>query len=98
MKKFNEDLHQLRLNGATIVEDMMDEMNDLVPRLALDEHQENSLFAVTEKGVEETTRLFNNGIRVDTRFQELMEQLANVDFNDNTDSSQLGTLLSNLMK
>ncbi len=98
LKKFNEDLHQLRLNGATIVEDMMDEMNDLVPRLALDEHQENSLFAVTEKGVEETTRLFNNGIRVDTRFQELMEQLANVDFNDNTDSSQLGTLLSNLMK
>jgi len=78
MEKINVDLHQLRLDGATIVEDMMERMDELVPLLALKEDEEKALLQITEKGIEQTTALFSKGIRVDEKFVELIQQLYGV--------------------
>lgn len=75
MENINNDLHVLRLEGAAIVEDMLEKITDLVPQLALQEAEENQLLTITETGVEQTMALYKRGIRVDERFIRLIEQL-----------------------
>jgi len=67
--------HALRVEGASIVEDMSDEIHELVLGLALTEKQEKGLEAIAERGVERTTALFNRGIGLDEHFAALAAQL-----------------------
>lgn len=87
MENINNDLHVLRLDGAAIVEDMMDKMTYLVPHLALKEDEENQLLEITEKGVANTMALYKKGIRVDERFVKLIEQLFAAIDEDNDEES-----------
>lgn len=75
IENLNNDMHQLRLDGATIVEDMKEQLEDIVPGLELKEEQENHLFNITDSGIENTTELFRKGIKVDDKFTEIIKKL-----------------------
>lgn len=75
MDSLRTGYHRMRVEGATIVEDMADEINNLVLGLALTEKQERGLLAVADKGVQRTTDLFNRGIGIDEHFAKIAAQL-----------------------
>lgn len=76
--KLSQDMHQLRVSGATIFEDMMEKMDALIPRLGLEEAQENAILGISEEGVAKTNALFSNHLQVDSQFVELIDQLKKV--------------------
>jgi CheY-like chemotaxis protein len=86
-EQLNANMHQLRLAGAAVVEDMMDRMDDLVPRLGLEEGQEIALLDITERGVQQTTELFSSHLKVDSKFVALISQLQNVYENKDIEST-----------
>lgn len=75
IETLNKDMHQLRLEGANIVEDMKDQLDNIVATMGLDEEQENSIFTVTDDGIEKTTELFSKGIKMDEEFSSIISKL-----------------------
>ena len=67
--------HELRLEGAAIVEDIKDQTDELIPSLALTEEHEDALQSITETGVNKTINMFNKGIGLDSKFAKLTHQL-----------------------
>lgn len=78
MEELRTRYHQMRVEGAAIVEDMADEINQLVLGLGLTAKQENSLESIADRGVVRTTELFNRGIGIDESFAKIATQLAEV--------------------
>ncbi len=67
--------HTLRLEGASIVEDIKDSSDELILSLGLTEAQEMALQNITEQGVSKTVAMFNKGIGIDAKFNSLTQQL-----------------------
>lgn len=77
MQKLNRDMHGMRMEGATIVEDMKEAIETLVHRMHLTITDETDLLAITDGGLAKTIQLFNKGIQLDGTFYELIKQLHN---------------------
>lgn len=77
MQKLNRDMHGMRMEGATIVEDMKEAIETLVHRMHLTITDETDLLAITDGGLAKTIELFNKGIQLDGAFYELVKQLHN---------------------
>ena len=75
MEDIRSAYHELRLEGASIVEDIKDHTDELILSLALTEEQESAIQSVTEAGVNKTINMFNKGIGLDTKFAKLNHQL-----------------------
>lgn len=93
----NENMATLRTQGATIVEDMMEQMDDLLPKLGLEEGQENSLMTITEGGVEKTTALFNQEIKVDSKFMDLIGRLRQICDEENIDGNKIKDVFKEIL-
>lgn len=87
IENLNADMHTLRVNGATIVEDMKEQLENIVPLLELEEDQENSIFNVTDSGIEKTTELFRKGIKMDEEFTSIINKLT-TSLNSDTNTEQ----------
>ena len=75
MDELRNSYHTLRLEGASIVEDIKDCSDDLIFSLGLTEPQETALQNITEQGVSKTVAMFNKGIGIDSKFNSLTQQL-----------------------
>ena len=93
----NNSMSTLREQGATIVEDMMEHMDELLPRLGLEEGQENALMQITEGGVEKTTTLFNQEIKVDSKFMNLIERLRAICEEENIDGDKMKSVFNEIL-
>ena len=75
MDAIRQSYHTLRVEGASIVEDIKDKTDELVLNLGLTEAQETALIEIPEEGVTKTVNLFNKGIGIDSKFEKLTHQL-----------------------
>jgi DNA-binding response OmpR family regulator len=78
MEVMNTNFHGLRAEQAKIVDHMMARIEDLIPRLGLQESQEETLLNITRETTEGSTNLFNEGLKLNDEFTETMKQLQQV--------------------
>lgn len=93
----NKNMSTLREQGATIVEDMMEQMDELLPKLGLEEGQEDSLMSITEAGVEKTTALFNQEVKVDSKFIDLIGRLRVICEEGNIDGDKMKDVFKEIL-
>lgn len=91
--QLNEGHAQLRSASYNIVEDMSQRLSDVIPRLGLEEYQENSIFKIAEACVTRTRELYDQSSLVDQQFAALMLQLAEIDDENELSARQLMALL-----
>jgi len=96
MEKINLSYAGLRGESYAIVEDMMDKLNELVPRLGLEEYQETSILDIAEACVARTREMYDKGIIFDHTFAHLIKQLTRVVSNGDTESIQFKQLIARL--
>ncbi len=78
MNEIRKAYHHLRVDGARIVEDLKDDVDDLIIGFGLTLPQEEALTQITEKGISKTSALFNSGIGIDSSFERLINKLNEV--------------------
>lgn len=91
--QLNDGHAQLRSASYNIVEDMSQRLSDVIPRLGLEEYQENSIFKIAEACVTRTRELYDQSSLVDQQFTALMQQLAEIDDGNELSAQQLMALL-----
>lgn len=92
----NEAYHELRLKQATIVEQLMDRVEELIPRMGLQESHETELLGIVQACVDETNRLFNQGLRLDEQFTGLLKELNEVSSRHGFSSEGFSRLIKKL--
>lgn len=75
MDELRRGYHAMRMEGATIVEDMVQAIENLTMGLALTVNQETALTSIGEQGLRRTNELFDRGIGIDSAFSKLQVQL-----------------------
>lgn len=78
MDNMNQNFQNLASEQAKIIDQMMSELEDLIPRLGLVENQEQALMAITQNTIGQTTTLFNEGLRLNEDFSQTLKQLQQV--------------------
>ena len=75
MEELRSGYHAMRVEGAAIVEDMVQAIENLTMGLALTGKQETALISIGERGLHRTIELFDRGIGIDSTFGKLQAQL-----------------------
>jgi len=96
LRKLNGDIRQLRGDSYQIVEDMSRQINDVVPRLGLEEYQENSIFKITESCVTRTRDRYDASTLIDENFAQLVAQLSEISSDGELPTAQLLELIDRL--
>ena len=64
--------------------------------LGMDEHQEAALQKIMENGIEETSRVFSEGVRVDSDLKTFLQLLTQVFADEHADPEKVELLLARL--
>lgn len=78
MEGMSDNFQNIRTEQAKIVDTTMAKIEDLIPRLGLHEGQEEALLKITRETTENTTQLFNDGLKLNEEFAATMKQLQQV--------------------
>jgi len=60
---------------ANVVENMADGTNQIITNLALNEEQENALESVMEAGIEDTNKVFSEGLKMDETLRKVISEM-----------------------
>lgn len=96
LEQLNDGYKQLQGASYTIVEEMSERINDVVPRLGLEEYQESSIFQIAEQCVAKTRALYDSSALVNQRFGGLVKQISEVTGSGNVEPKLLLRLLETL--
>jgi len=83
---------------ADVVENMADGVDSSILYLGMDEQQEAALQKIIESGIEETNRIFADGIRVDSDLNVSLKLLEEVFAADHIDPEKVQLLLTRLSR
>ncbi len=78
----------------TIVEDMAERFNDVVPRLGLEEYQEKSIFEIVDRCIHGIRDSYDRSQLIDERFSRIMKQLFQLSAEGSLSSEQLHQMIS----
>lgn len=81
---------------ASVVENMAEGIDSNIQVLGMDEQQEQAIQQVMEQGIANTSRIFNEGIRVDEGLQQFLSQVDAVFAGGHADAALLQQLLRDL--
>ncbi|MAD47084.1 MAG: response regulator receiver protein [Oceanospirillaceae bacterium] len=81
---------------ADVVENMADGVDASLQYLGMDEHQEAALQKIMENGIEETSRVFSEGVRVDSDLKTFLQLLTQVFADEHADPEKVELLLARL--
>lgn len=96
LDQLNANYKHLRATSYGIVENMAEKLNDVVPRLGLEEYQENSIFSIAEECVNGTRALYDSSLLVDDRFARVVAQLSRVTGSADVQAALLLQLIDSL--
>ena len=83
---------------ADVVENMADGVEQSLQFLGMDERQEATMQKIMETGITETSRVFNEGMRVDEGLGELLQKINQVFSGEHVDPQQVQALLDMMPK
>ena len=72
MGSVDESYKQVMVKTAAVVEDMAEQIDTAIPDLSLNEDQEQAIEGIAKSCQEQTTQIFNDGLRVDESFKEIL--------------------------
>ncbi len=75
MGNVDEAYKQVMVKTAAVVEDMAEQMDTAIPDLSLSEDQEQAIEGIARSCQEQTTQIFNDGLRVDESFKEIISAM-----------------------
>ncbi len=75
MSDIDQSYQEVMRNIADVVEDMAEQIDGRIPALALSEEQERFFETVVQNCVMETSRVFNDGLKVDQFFKSLSDSM-----------------------
>lgn len=81
---------------ASVVENMAEGIDENIQVLGMDEQQEQAIQKVMEQGIASTSRIFNEGIRVDEGLQKFLAQVDAVFSDDHADAALLQQLIRDM--
>lgn len=81
---------------ASVVENMAEGVDENIQVLGMDEQQEQAIQTVMEQGVASTSRIFNEGIRVDEGLQKFLDQVEAVFSDGHADAALLQQLIRDM--
>ena len=92
VERTDDSYQQVMRNIATIVEGMAEGVEHSVQFLGLDEYQERAIQDIMERGISETTRVFNEGVRVDEGLNQFLQKVDRVFTGNGVDPGELASL------
>ncbi len=92
-----EEGYQEVMRGiADVVENMAEGVENSLQYLGMDETQEAALQGIMERGISDTNRVFNEGIRLDEGLRSLLQQLDDIFSAGQIDPQKIGELLEKM--
>lgn len=96
MTRVDHSYQEVMRGIAGVVENMADGVENSLQFLGLDEHQEAALQHIMETGISDTSRIFNNGMRVDEGLRGFLQQLDQVFAEEHADPQKIRALLDRM--
>ncbi len=93
MRTVDDSYQHVMQDIAGVVETMAAGVEHTVQFLGMDEYQEKSIQEIMETGISETTRVFNQGVRIDNGLTQLLEKIDSVMSSEHGDTRELNQLL-----
>jgi len=81
---------------AGVVENLVSETEDLIPQLMMNEEHEKSLEKILKRGIDDTQKVFGDGLRVDEGFREFLDEIGGVMSQTHISNAQMANLLQRL--
>ncbi len=75
MEAIDSGYQEVMKDIAGVVENMADSLNAVIINLALHEEQEKALENIIEYGIQNTTRVFASGLKLDESFKDIVDQI-----------------------
>ena len=94
----DESYQAVMRNIAMIVEGMAEGVEHSVQFLGLDEYQERAIQDIMERGISETTRVFNDGVRVDEGLSQFLQRVDKLFTGNGVDANELASLTQMLSR
>jgi CheY-like chemotaxis protein len=96
MSTTDESYQRVMRQIAAVVEAMAEGVEHSVQFLGLDEYQERTIQDIMERGISETTRVFNDGMRTDEGLELLLHRIDSVFTADSVDTAEVASLLQSI--
>lgn len=96
MSGIDESFGKVIKDIASVVENMVGSTEEMIPQLMMNEEQEAVIEAIMKKGIDDTQRIFGDGLRVDEGFRDFLEEIAGVMSQTHISHAQMADLLQRL--
>ncbi len=96
METMSNSFNDLRKSQAGIIDRMMSDIEDLIPKLGLELSQEEALIAITQGTINKTTELFNKGLKLNEEFAQTLKQLEQISNTKGTNNKTFENVLNRL--
>lgn len=96
MSQVDESYQEVMRKIADVVENMADGVEQSLQFLGMDERQEAAMQNIMETGITDTSRIFNNGMRLDEGLRGFLKQLDAVFAEEHVDPQQIQELLKKM--
>lgn len=96
VKGVDDSFNKVIKDIASVVENMVQSTEEIIPQLMMSEEQERSIEAIMQRGISDTQRVFSDGLKVDEGFRDFLEELARVTSQQSISHAEMASLLKRL--
>jgi hypothetical protein len=96
VKGVDDSFNKVIKDIASVVENMVQSTEEIIPQLMMSEEQESSIEAIMQRGISDTQRVFSDGLKVDEGFRDFLEELGRVTTQESISHAQMAYLLEKL--
>lgn len=96
VKGVDDSFNKVIKDIASVVENIVQSTEEIIPQLMMSEEQERSIEAIMQRGITDTQRVFSDGLKVDEGFRDFLEELGRVTAQESISHSQMAYLLEKL--
>lgn len=96
VKGVDESFNKVIKDIASVVENMVQSTEEIIPQLMMSEEQERSIEAIMHRGIGDTQKVFSDGLKVDEGFRDFLEELARVTSQQSISHAEMASLLKKL--
>ncbi len=96
VKGVDESFGKVIKDIAGVVENLVSETEDLIPQLMMNEEHERRLEKILKRGIDDTQKVFGDGLRVDEGFRDFLDEIGNVMSQTHISHAQMAELLERL--